>query len=117
MHVSFNQIIRMTRGDTENINLTSLLENAKEIVDNATEYDTFYMAIMEPGQLFEEAMIKKRVSFVDILDKHAIVFHLASEDTEFLHPGKYYYTIKKGNTATDEVQVFTLIPNTIFWVE
>ena len=117
MHISFNQIIRMTRGDTENISLAKLLDITADVIKNANEFDTFYMGIMEPGQLFEDAILKKIVRYSDIVRDNAIIFHLDSRDTENLRPGKYYYTIKQGNTEADELQVLTLIPDTIFWIE
>lgn len=116
MHISFNQIIRVTRGDTENISLASIIDNAKEVIAAADAFDTFYMGIMEPGQLFEDAILKKVVRFSDIVD-NKVIFHFDSEDTENLLPGKYYYSIKQGNTETGETQVLTLVPNTIFWLE
>ncbi len=117
MHISFNKIIRLTRGDTADIHLTSLLDNAKDVVKGCTEADTFYLGIAEPNQLFEDAIIKKMVKFEDIVDND-LVFHLSTSDTEFLYPGKYYYTIKIGNTVNqNELTVTTLINEKLFWLE
>lgn len=116
MHVSFNKIIRLTRGDTADIHLTSILDDAKEIVSECTEADTFYLGVTEPNQLFEDAILKKVVKFTDIVDND-LVFHLNSSDTEFLIAGKYYYTIKIGSVVNDELTVRTLINEKLFWLE
>lgn len=75
------------------------------------EGDLVYVGVMEPNQPFEKAIIKKvynkdseKTEFGDLL----LIFDV--EDTEYLHQGQYYYSvkIKRGD------KVDTLIPERNF---
>lgn len=89
-------IIIINRGDTFEFDLT---------IDDTTsptgKYqlkgdDAVYFGIMEPHQLFEDAIVKKKYTVDDTSDtNHEVVtIVIDSEDTLDLLNGKYYYTIK-----------------------
>lgn len=58
--------------------------------------DNLYMAIEEPNQLFENAIVKKLINTADCIeDKEGnIIVDITTEDTVGLLPGLYYYEIK-----------------------
>lgn len=107
-----NGIITLNRGDT----LYTPIEINSNTVVNPVQYtlqdnDTLYFALMEPNQSFENALIKKVYnSSSETDDKGNVLLKLETSDTECLHTGKYYYTVKlkHGNRLT------TLINMTIF---
>ena len=75
------------------------------------EGELVYLGVMEPNQPFENAIIKK------IFDKDSektedgdLLLTFDVEDTEYLHQGQYYYSIKikRGD------KVDTLIPERNF---
>ena len=76
--------------------------------------DQIYVAIMEPNQSFEDAIIKKLINKDSLKNEHGNpLLKLTSEDTEFLRTGKYFITIKLkqyDNTVT------TILPMKEFWI-
>lgn len=56
--------------------------------------DRVYLAITEPNQPFELAILKKVYGRENTNINGDVVIRLESEDTERLIPGQYYYTIK-----------------------
>lgn len=59
-----------------------------------TLYDEVYLAIEEPNQPFECAIIKKKYNYKDLNKRGDVVIVLKHEDTRCLKPGKYYYEIR-----------------------
>ena len=49
---------------------------------------------MIPGQLFENAVIKKKYTKNDVNKNGDIIISFTPEDTVYLDPGKYFYEIK-----------------------
>lgn len=91
---TLNNIIVMNRGDTYEFDLT--------IADNTTadgRYilkgdDAVYFGIMDPGQPFECALVRKKYTIEDTDEMGNLLITLQPKDTLDLLPGKYYYAIK-----------------------
>lgn len=70
--------------------------NLSPVQYRLTDKDILYLAIEEPNQPFENAIVKKKIttenSLLDIDGN--IIIKLVPEDTECLMPGLYYYEIK-----------------------
>ena len=61
-----------------------------------TDADTIYVAILEPNQSFEDAIIRKVITKDSPTDtENHPLLRLSSADTEFLRTGKYFITIIK----------------------
>ena len=97
LDISNNNIITMTRGDTQTIPLYIFTDNSK-----LTHYaffpninDKIFFAITEANQKFEDAIVKKIYYYNDV-DKATgrIDVKMESYDTQYLVPGTYYYTVK-----------------------
>ena len=71
------------------------------------EGDKLYLAIMEPNQPWEQAIIKKAISNDNLCIK------LEPKDTMCLIPGLYYCQIKC-KLASEEV--YTVLPKTAFYI-
>ena len=111
--------ITVTRGDTFSL---PLILNAgtdfNPVLYELEEGDTIYVAVMEPNQPFECALVKKVLtSGSELIDKsYQIKFN--SSDTECLQPGNYYYQIKARFKNSDGTyNVNTVVPKTEFWIE
>ena len=111
--ISNNFIITMTRGDYAEtdlyINLGTELDPLIFNINNYPNSKVFF-GIMEPNARFEDSIIKKTFTKKDFNDDGLslrIIFK--PEDTEFLLPGIYYYTVKllrfddSGNEIVDTV--------------
>lgn len=90
-------IIVINRGDTYAFDLDILDEN--ENIYRLQGEDALYFGIMDPRQMFENALIKKKFTIEDYEDgvdgeSTVISFEIKPEDTLDLYPGKYYYSIK-----------------------
>lgn len=114
-----NNIIIMTRGDT-----LEFVPTAKALGDYANyrliEDDAIYFGLMDPGQYFEDALIRKRFDKTDFQSLADLLITLESDETLDLLPGKYFYSIKlhlnhqdiESNKYIDKV--ITLINKTKF---
>lgn len=90
-----NQIITMNRGDT--VTLPMFINKGSKVAPERYvlgEGDTVYLGIMEFGQPFECALIRKACTSADLDADGDVVFTLEPKDTEFVHPGEYYYEVK-----------------------
>jgi hypothetical protein len=88
--------------------------------------DTLYFGLMDPGQHFEEALVRKVFTAEDVSSLEDFVLELDPEDTLDLLPGKYFYAIKLhldhmeeqitdiGYTFKEVDKVVTLINKTKF---
>ena len=125
-NIAKNGIITITRGDSAEtslyINIGTELEPEKWIL---ADNDQVYLGIMEPNQLFEDAIVKKlytKGNYTDKDDPEALTISFDCEDTENLLPGVYYYSIKlyrhgnsdpkKGPITKDRID--TIVPKRKF---
>lgn len=90
-----NNQITINRGDTFErplfLNKGTELKPIRYILKTD---DRVYLAITEPNQPFELAILKKVYGRENTNINGDVVIRLESEDTERLIPGQYYYTIK-----------------------
>lgn len=93
--ISSNGIIRINRGDsfslTVFINIGTCIEPIQYILQPG---DKVYFALMEPNQPFECALMRREFTNADLDSNDDVVMTFNSEQTEYLMPGNYYYTIK-----------------------
>ena len=81
--------------------------------------DHLYFALLEPGQKWEEAIVKKAywANDIDPITK-TVMIHFYPEDTEYLKPGNYYYQIKlqrcSRSTKDGYEHIDTVVPRTKF---
>lgn len=88
-----NNTIVINRGDTCKINLGAAVPI--DYYDYVLkENDALYFGLMDPGQFFEEALIRKKFTAEDISSIGEAIIELSSEETVDLIPGKYFYAIK-----------------------
>lgn len=115
-------IVSLSRGDTASAPLfinggTNIIPIRFKLQKN----NVVYLGICEPGQPFENAILKKVYTPEDWkLNKWGdLVITLNPEDTELLAPGLYYYTIKllTIRRSDDSENVQTVIKKTKFFVE
>ena len=121
-NIAKNGIITITRGDSAETSLyinigTELEPSITKLGDN----DKVYLGVMEPNQLFEDAIIKKVYIDKDHLydDKKYPYLPISfdCEDTENLLPGVYYYSIKlyrPGDGLTTKDRIDTIVPKRKF---
>lgn len=114
-----NNRIAVTRGDSFSCPLflnkgTDYKPLRRVLKDN----EEVYLAIMEPNQRFEDAIVKK-VYTKDNLNKNGdIIISIEHDDTRCLIPGKYYYQIKALFIDENNKQlVNTVVNKTEFWIE
>lgn len=73
---------------------------------------------MEPNQIWENSILRKKLSVDDLNTRGNVQLHLNSEDTENLLPGLYYYMVKIyiKDEELDKYIINTIIPSTKFLV-
>ena len=105
----------LSRGDTFRFPITincgtKLEPEIYELKQN----DTLYIAILEPGQSFENAIIRQTLTRKNADEETgAITFILKSSDTEYMLTGKYFITIK---LEQEDGTVTTVLPMKEFWL-
>ena len=78
--------------------------------------DAVYFAVMEPNQKFEDAILKQVYTSADEETQDGdLIIKLNPNDTQYLHSGKYFYTIKV-KFSDSELPVQTIIDNREFWI-
>jgi hypothetical protein len=92
--MAMNNIIVLNRGDTYEFDLTINDETSTDGRYRLKENDALYLGIMDPGQPFEIALIRKKVTVEDTDTMGNINLVLNPEDTLDLLPGKYFYSVK-----------------------
>lgn len=122
--ISRNGIIVLNQGDTFTfpirVDLGTTMEPAPYPM---AEGDLLYFAVMEPNQVFDDAIIKKVFDWTDFnAQQYTVDVHFKFSDTANLLPGVYYYSVKlirnhsletvDGWTQTAEPSVNTIIPKT-----
>lgn len=75
------------------------------------EGDVIYVGITEPGQAFENAIIKKVITHNDAIND-VYMFELLPQDTEYLMTGKYYIEMKLKHND----KVTTILTPKQFWI-
>ena len=119
-NIAKNGIITITRGDSAE---TSLYINTgtelKPVITRLGKNDKIYLGVMEPNQLFEDALIKKVYTYKDHTDEKDpyLTISFDCEDTENLLPGVYYYSIKlyrPGDGLTTKDRIDTIVPKRKF---
>ena len=112
-------IITLTRGDSFRvplfINQGTSIDLIRYIINDKSE---IYMAVTEPNQPFELALIKKKYTSKDLNENGDIEISFNSEDTANVLPGKYYYQIKAKlyDEEKNDFIVNTIIPKTQFFI-
>lgn len=105
----------LSRGDTFRFPITincgtKLEPEIYELKQN----DTLYIAILEPGQSFENAIIRQTLTMKNADEETGcITFILKSSDTEYMLTGKYFITIK---LEQEDGTVTTVLPMKEFWL-
>ena len=89
-----NNIILMNRGDSYEFDLTIADDNAIDGRYRLTGNDTVYFGIMDPGQPFETALVRKKYTVDDTDAMGNLTIVITPEDTLDLYPGKYFYAVK-----------------------
>lgn len=117
-HISKNGYITMSRGDTWStqifVNLGTELEPSGYALK---ENEYLYFGLMEPGQPFEFALIRKRFSAEDAVPDTVGYYNISFDykDTQELLPGVYYYQVKLQRFDEDGRElVDTIISKTKF---
>ena len=113
-------IVKIFRGDSNNLVLD--IKNGDNL--NYSDYsleqgDVIYFGLMEVHQKFEDAILKKVYTLQDVNEDGDIIIDINPLDTEYLLPGKYYYSIKMKKNKTskdDDYDVYTLVKETEFWI-
>ena len=118
--LSENGIIQFTRGDTIEIPITIYDGNAVNYHRyKLKDKDELYFGIMEPNQFFEDAIVRKKCTALDMNEDGDIFITLSPDESEYLLPGLYYYQVKVRlyNSTTNEYSVNTILPKTQLWIE
>ena len=96
--ISNNGFITLNRGDSFSVPL--FINGGSELVPvryslTAHPETEIYFGVMEPGQSFENAIIRKRYNHKSKMNGYGdLMIDLRSNDTEYLSPGKYYYQVR-----------------------
>lgn len=92
--VSGNGIITLCRGDDAGFAFTVPNWGLNGEQYSLGDGDTLYVGVMEPGQPFEDALIRKALTKDDMLSSGEVWVPFASSDTINLLPGAYYIQMK-----------------------
>lgn len=119
--MSYN-IITLNRGDSYPFTLSIDDPNSQDGIYRLKDDDTVYLGIMDPHQLFENALVRKRFTVDDMDEAGNILVVIKPEDTIDLYPGIYYYAVKlhKSSPTNQETgdpeidEVLTIINKTKF---
>lgn len=117
-HVSKNEIITLTRGDTAIFDLSLVLgcDFSKDLFD-FQEGDIVKFRVLFPNSKFEDAVIKKDLTYADLDEtKSLIKIAFESEDTKWLDAGTYYYEVKLYYTRDNTNYVDTIVQRTKFYL-
>lgn len=120
--ISNNGIISINRGDSFTLDVFINLGTCIEPIQYQLQPgDKVYFALMEPNQSFEHALMRREFTNVDLDEDDFVSMKFDSEQTEYLLPGTYYYTVKlaraeESSESGEETKytVDTIIPKTKF---
>lgn len=117
-NVGSNNSISVNRGDTFSIPLlitAGSIETPSQFVFPGD--GEIYLGLMEPNQLFENAILKKKYDSSNLDENGNIIIAFDSNDTVKLLPGLYYYQIKAKLPLNDGTfAVSTVVPKTPFYI-
>lgn len=109
-------VIMLNRGDTFSFDLTIDDENSVDGRYLLKDDDVLYFGIMDPRQMFEDALIRKRYTKDDCDYNGNLTLKIEAADTLDLYPGKYYYSVKLHKKTDNDFEyideVVTVIPKT-----
>lgn len=91
---ALNNIIVMNRGDSYEFDLTISGADTTDGRYRLMEEDAVYFGLMDPGQSFEQALVRKKYTAEDCDEMGNLVISISPDDTLDLYPGKYFYAIK-----------------------
>lgn len=109
----------MERGDTFELPLeiyegTDFNRNKYYLTPN----DKIYVAILQPHESFENAIIRKVIDINSDIDRCGNpIFTLESIDTEYLLTGKYFITAKIEQKICGRTFITTILPMKEFFIE
>jgi hypothetical protein len=89
-----NNIIILNRGDTYEFDLTIDDDASVDGRYHLQGDDTIYLGIMDPGQPFEDALVRKKFTMEDADLNGNLTIVIEPGDTLDLLPGTYYYAVK-----------------------
>lgn len=89
-----SNIITINRGDSFDFDLTINLGGPLSDRYILTGSDAIYFGIMDPGQPFEWALVRKKYTVSDTDAMGNLTISIKPEDTLDLMPGRYYYAVK-----------------------
>lgn len=115
--VDRNNVIILNRGDSISFPVEILGGKfPDEFRMELDSTDMVYFGLMEPHQLFEDAIIKKVYTSEDVNEEGCIDIRIEPIDTVDLLPGTYYYSVKLSSydREKDIEYVDTLIQKTKF---
>lgn len=117
--ISDNNIITLAKGD--NFTYNYYVNSRTQICPERyilQENDKLYFALCEPNQPYEEALFIKEYTDENLNADGDVIIKFVPEDTKFLLPGKYYYTIKldRWNAYEDAYEIYTLQERTLFYI-
>lgn len=119
--MSYN-IITLNRGDSYPLTLSIDDPNSPTGYYTLKDDDAVYFGVMDPHQLFENALIRKKFTAEDMDEAGNLSIVINPDDTIDLYPGIYYYAVKlhksspaNQETGEDEIdEVLTIINKTKF---
>lgn len=117
--ISSNGIVTVNRGDSFELPLIlNIGSSMTHVAYVMTPEDVLYLGVMEPQQSFEDAILRKKITYED-LNEDNICIRFWPEDTMFLSPGKYYYQIKLQTTdsVTKKKDIETVVDKTLFYIQ
>lgn len=106
---ALNNIIVMNRGDTYEFDLTIKDETSADGRYRLTGDDAVYFGLMDPGQPFETALVRKKFTVEDTDEMGNLVITIKPEETLDLFPGKYFYAVKL-HLDHEDIDINTGIP-------
>lgn len=110
--------LKMNRGDSYTLPIV-INEGTKLCFKQyqLRQFDKIYVGIMEYGQSFENAIIRKVLSITSPTNKYGHpLLKLVPKDTEYLITGKYFIEIKLVQKENDEDIVTTILPMKEFFI-
>lgn len=115
LEISRNGIITLNRGDSFILEIDLNIGTPVDpILYYMKDEDKLYFAIMEPNQPFEHALVRKEFTKEDQKEDGDVVMTFSSTDTEFLLPGRYYYSVKLLRKEDENEYIDTVVSKTQF---
>lgn len=118
--ISNNGIVIVNRGDSFEMPITLNIGSSINHVEyELRETDELYLGVMEPNQIFENALIRKKFTHQDLDEDGNIYIRFWPNDTICLLPGKYYYQVKLQTVddGTGRRDIETVIDKTLFYIQ